>query len=73
MAASGLALYLYGPFASGSNLEKQAELTVTRLTNMNYVRDATISRDGNFFAYNEALGDSSEFGYSKRESRPALR
>ena len=58
IAASGAALF-YGLFASGSNLEKQGELTVTRLTNMNYVRDATISRDGNFFAYNEALGDSS--------------
>lgn len=59
MAAGGAALYFYSLFASGSNLEKRGELTVTRLTNTNYVRDATISRDGNYFAYNENLGDSS--------------
>ena len=59
IAASGAALYFYGLFASGSNLERHAELTVTRLTNTNYVRDATISRDGNYFVYNEPLVNSS--------------
>ena len=59
IAAGGAALYFYGLSASGSDLEKRGELTVTRLTNTNYVRDATISRDGNYFVYNEHLGDSS--------------
>ena len=59
IAASGAALYFYGLFASDSDREKQSDLTVTRLTNTNYVRDATISRDGNYFVYNEPLVDSS--------------
>ena len=58
-ASIGSALYLYNLSASSASNEGQNDLTVTRLTNMNYVRDATISRDGNYFAYNEALVDSS--------------
>ena len=58
-ATAGAALYLYNRAGTISGSEGQNDLTVTRLTNTNYVRDATISRDGNFFAYNEALGDSS--------------
>jgi predicted ATPase/DNA-binding winged helix-turn-helix (wHTH) protein/Tol biopolymer transport system component len=58
-AATGAVLYLYSRSGASTSIERQNDQTVTRLTNTNYVRDATISRDGNYFVYNEALVDSS--------------
>jgi Tol biopolymer transport system component len=59
IAATAAGLFLYNRAASTSGTDKKGDLTVTRLTNTNYVRDAMISPDGNFFVYNEDLGESS--------------
>jgi len=59
VASAATALYLYSRSENVSSAERHADLTVTRLTTGNYVRDATISRDGNYFVYNEELDGTS--------------
>jgi Tol biopolymer transport system component len=60
LIAAGLAIVTgYRAWFSGAAAPIRNEVSITRLTNTNFVRDATISRDGNYFVYNEELDGTS--------------
>lgn len=76
---AGLAVIAWFGSAEPQEGEVRNDLTVTNLTNGNDVRDATISRDGNYFVYHEQDGDTAhvylqQVGQSKRvEIIPAVK
>lgn len=45
----------FRPNNGSQPLAGTGDINITRLTNENYVHDATISRDGNYFAYSEPV------------------
>ena len=60
LVAAGVAVVSgYRAWFAGAVPKEKKEISISRLTNTNLVRDAMISPDGNFFVYNEDLGDSS--------------
>jgi predicted ATPase/DNA-binding winged helix-turn-helix (wHTH) protein/Tol biopolymer transport system component len=60
VTAAGVAIVSgYRSWFATSRASERKDLSIIRLTNTNFVRDAVISPDGNFFVYNEDLGDSS--------------
>ncbi|HVF46865.1 MAG TPA: winged helix-turn-helix domain-containing protein [Pyrinomonadaceae bacterium] len=60
VAGGGLLGYLWQGNAPAATIaDRQREITVTRLTNGNFVWGATISPDGSYFAYSEIDADES--------------